>query len=169
MEAPDGRPARDAGAALTGITVAFLVPATAMAWSQIRAKKAPLVRICREGIEVRLIGRTTLDGVPGVPGLVRVVWAFLSRQGFRTCILRAPWDGFHGARVEGLPAMRVLIIDAAFTQAPGSAPCVGGTAVNQVVFNQVAFVKPLQDIVDAIRFYHEAARRPDLPGWPEAA
>ena len=49
-----------------------------------------------------------MGGVPLVPGLVRVAWAILSLQGFRSHRVRIPWPQFEGAAVSGFPNMFVL-------------------------------------------------------------
>jgi hypothetical protein len=67
MKSADGTPAKDAGIGLTAVTLGFMLPAFAMAVFNLRVRRAPLIQICREGIETRLIGRTSLDGVPLVP------------------------------------------------------------------------------------------------------
>lgn|SRR5579883_379674 len=77
-----GRPARGAGIGITAVTLGFFLPAFAIAFFNLGVRRPPLVRICREGIEARLIGGTSLDGVPSVPGLVRFYWGLLSTQSF---------------------------------------------------------------------------------------
>ena len=85
-----------------------------------------------------------LDGIPGMPGLLRFGWGVLSGQAFRSHALFARWDEMRGARVEGLPAMRILILHGTFRNRDDEA--VG----DEVIFPQVEFKQPLQEIARAI-------------------
>src|SRR5262249_51405640 len=99
MKRVDGKPATDAGIAITAVTLAFFVPAFVLAVFNLQVRRAPLVRICREGIEARLIGQTSLDGVPLVPATVRFYWGFISTQSFRNRALRTLWADVGVAQV----------------------------------------------------------------------
>lgn len=83
-----------------------------LAWFNVHACRKPLLRICEEGIEVNIIGASSLDGVLLIPSLIRVAWLVLSLQGFKKQIGWIPWELFHNVEVAGLPMMRSLVIDA---------------------------------------------------------
>ena len=70
----------------------------ALAIFNILARMTPVIRCYREGIECKLIGVSSLDAVPLVPGLVRLAWTILSFQGFRSQRVRIPWSQFAGGR-----------------------------------------------------------------------
>ncbi len=114
-----GKPRTDAGPPLLAIGGFMLVVAVLNCFN-ILALSAPLIRCYREGIACNLIGATSLDGIPIVPGLhriimlIRLVWAIVSLQGFRTQQLRATWQNFRGAHVEGPPMAHVLILNGMF-------------------------------------------------------
>ena len=155
MKRANGEPAKDAGIGITAVTVGLMVPATAMAWFNLRARRPPLLRIGRDGIEVRVIGQTTLDGIPGIPGVARFAWGVLSTQSFRSHTLRCAWKEIQKPRVAGLPGMRVLILDGTFRPIPNASSSVAEPVGNQIIFQQVDFKRPLQEVAEAIAFYAE--------------
>jgi hypothetical protein len=85
-----------------------LLPLAALALCNIVGCAAPLIRCYREGIKCNLVGATSVDGVPLLPKEVRIAWAMLSLQGFRSQRVRLPWQQFAGAGVSGIPMAYVL-------------------------------------------------------------
>ena len=142
MERADGKPCTEAGIAITAVTLVFMLPAFVLAVFNFRIRQAPLVRICREGIEARLIGRTSIDGIPLVPAQVRLLWGFISTQIFRARLLRVLWPDLGDAQVTGLPAMRVLSIAGVFREIPDGLLIVTEPVANRVTFQQVDFKRP---------------------------
>ena len=71
-----------------------LLAVAALAIFNILARIAPTIRCYRDGIECILVGALPLDGVPLVPGVVRVAWSILSLQGFRSQRVRILWSQF---------------------------------------------------------------------------
>src|SRR3954465_2957401 len=71
MNKANGAPATDAGIGLTVVSVPLLMLSD-LAVYNIRARRRPLLRLCREGIEIMEIGRSSLDGIPLIPGMIRV-------------------------------------------------------------------------------------------------
>jgi hypothetical protein len=168
MKRVDGRPATDAGIAITAVTLGFCLPAFCAAVFNLQVRRAPLVRICLEGIEARLIGQTSLDGVPLVPAAVRFYWGFISTQSFRNRALRTLWTDVRGAQVTGLPSMRILAIDGVFREIPDGVLAGTAPVTHRVIFQQVDFKKPLQDVANAIAFYTaNPSIRHTLPSWSE--
>ena len=134
---------------------------------QVWARRKPLVRLCREGVESLAIGETSLDDVM-VPRLVRFVWGIVSTQSFRTRTLRAGWAEVRGARVEGLPGMRVLIIDGHFDEFTGNPPEPSGRSTRQIIYQQAAFKDSLPTVAKAIKSYAtNPPGRADLRRWSE--
>ncbi len=161
MKDAQGRPAPEAGFWLTTITAGVFLPAFARALFDLRARKRPLVSLWREGIQVRLIGRTSLDGVPGVPNLIRFAWGVLSTQSFRSRTRLALWEEIQGAWVEGLPAMRILIIEGEFWSTNDVCD-----VEPRILFHQVDFRDSLPEIADAIQSC--SADPNQLSSWSEA-
>lgn len=170
MKAADGRPATDAGIALSIFGLAFSVVA-ALSLFQVLARRQPLLRIRREGIIVNRIATSPLDDFPSIPGigklvaLVRIAWLFVSLQGFQQHLVNAPWETFQDAQVWGLAMQRKLtIFSLFFRQVTGASEpqCIG----DQLVFEEVAFVVPLDEIARSLTIYaaDEAAQQ-QLPSW----
>ncbi|MGL4550817.1 MAG: hypothetical protein ACRC33_06490 [Gemmataceae bacterium] len=160
----NGAPATDAGIALSIMSVPFLL-LFALAVYNLRARRRPVLRLCREGIEITQIGSSSLDRIPLIPTLVRVAWLILSTQGFRRKIIRTPWGCFREARVSGPPMSRRLSITASPFPV-GEGVRVGPVEVVQGVYYEVEFTTPLDRIAEAIK---SRADSPDglsqLPSW----
>ena len=166
MKRVDGTPAKDAGIAITVVTLGFMLPAFALAVFNLRVRRAPLLQVRREGVEARLIGRTSFDGLPLVPARVRFVWGLISTQSFRNRALRTFWPDVRGAQVAGLPAMRVLLVEGVFREIPDGPLIVMESVTNRIIFQQVDFKKPLPDVAGAIAFYmSNPLLRDQLPSW----
>ena len=152
MKDASGKSAVDADIALTIMSVPFLL-VTALAVFNILARRRPIVSICREGVQVNLIGSSSLDGVPLLPSLIRVAWLILSFQGFKQQLLIAPWHSLHHARISGLQmARRFTIVGSFFPVARGG---IGPAApvATEVAFPEVAFDAPLDQVAAAINVY----------------
>ena len=141
----NGESATEAGIALTVLSVPMLL-IFAQAVCQVRARRLPMLRLHREGIEVMQIGATSLDGIPMIPGVIRVAWAILSTQGFRTRVIRIPWGRFRAARVSGMPMARCLTIVAV----PEDAGLHRSSGTEQVMLTEDQFSTPLDEISSAI-------------------
>jgi hypothetical protein len=100
-------PRPEAGVPLTLIGL-VLAPIAAVMGYGLRARRRPIIRLCREGIELRLVGRTSVESVPLIGGLVKWAWAAVSLQGFRTQCLRVGWEFVQDTQIVGLPMMRTL-------------------------------------------------------------
>lgn len=102
----DGKPA---GIGLTAGGLMAMIPALLQAY-KLAALRKPVLVLSESGVEFLIIGRTSLDEIPWLPMIVRVPWAFLSRQGFRQERRTIPWDAVRGVEVRGVPTMRSLVI-----------------------------------------------------------
>lgn len=136
----------------------------ALAAFNIVARFTPIIRCYREGIECKLIGATSLDSVPLVPGLIRVAWTILSCQGFSSQRLRIAWEDFVCARVGGMRMAYVLTLV--------------GLAINtrtmhardSLAFHQVALSDDPQWVAQTLnRLAVNPGQREHLPSWQAAA
>ena len=148
MKDARGRPAPDAGIALCTMSVPFFLVFSLVLFNLI-ARRRPILRVCREGVEVHMIGSSVLDGIPLIPGLIRAISAAISLQGFKRSMLRAPWDSFPYADVSGLPMARTLTIVGSFrtVHAPESP---SATVVDQIALPDAIFRVPLDRIAATI-------------------
>jgi hypothetical protein len=135
-----------------------------LGWFNVYARRRPLLRICKEGLELNVIGASSLDGVPLIPVLIRAAWLIVSLQGFRKQIAWVPWDLFRGVQVAGLPMVRSLVIDATIVYPTIRGVEITAKAGENVAFRDAQFRAPLDAIAAAIRaFYHDPAARMGLP------
>ncbi len=163
MKDARGQPAPDAGVALT-ITSVPLALVFALAVFNIVARRRPLLRVCREGLAINMIGSSSLDGIPLVPTLVRVAWLIVSFQGFREQVLFAPWISLHSVKISGLPMVRKLTIAGEMYRSPRIE--LAEPFANQVVFDESAFAVPLEQVVATINeFGQQAGLRDGLRSW----
>ena len=169
MKKANGGPATDAGIGLTLMSLPFLL-VFALALYNLRSLRRPLLRLCREGIEVVLIGTSSLDHIPLIPVMIRVAWLILATQGFRQKIVCVPWRSFHDAWVSGAPMSRQLTIVATRSIPTADGLPHGAQVADQIVMKDAMFSTPLEQIAAAIK---ANAVAPDslgrLPSWHEPA
>jgi hypothetical protein len=156
----NGKVRPQAGPPLTIIGLCLLAVAL-LAVFNIVARIRPIIGRYREGIECNLIGATSLDGVPPVPGLLRVAWTILSLQGFRSQRLRISWAEFRGAEVSGIPMAYVLSLNGSF------ANLASGRETHAVAFHQAALADHSERVADILnQFAAEVSQRDQLTSWP---
>jgi hypothetical protein len=155
----NGDVAPQAGPPLTIIGLCLLTVALLAAFN-IVGRIRPIIRCYREGIECNLVGATSLDGVPLVPGLVRVAWTILSLQGFRSQRVRTSWTEFHGAQVSGIPMAYVLLLNGSFTNLES------GPVTHRVTFKQVALADHPERVAGILnQLAADVSQRDLLPSW----
>jgi hypothetical protein len=145
-------------------TGAFLAVVAVLAAFNIAGRARPAIRCFREGIECNTVGATSLDGVPLLPGGVRLAWSILSLQGFRSTRLRIAWSNFRKAEVRGIPMAYTLLL-----QGPATNVRSGATS-EQIVFRQVALVDDPRFVADTLnRFGANHDDRERLPTWDNSS
>jgi hypothetical protein len=77
---------------------------------QIRARRGPAIRACREGVLVRLTQRSQIPEIPSAPGSVEMVWNLLNGRGARFPMASVPWEEIEAIGVTRLQWHRVLVI-----------------------------------------------------------
>lgn len=163
LKRADGRDGTQGGGALTIISVCFVLMAL-LGWFNVIARRRPLLRICYEGLEINVIGASSLDGTPLIPTWMRAAWAIFSLQGFRKQIGWIPWGTLRNVEVTGLPMIRVLEIEATI-----ACPSVEGEELTaaigeNIAFRDADFRDPLNNICQAIySFHHDPPARKNLP------
>jgi hypothetical protein len=163
LKPANGKSDDTAGIALTLIGAA-LAPVFLLAAFNLIARKRPLVRICREGLELAVIGASTLDRIPFVPGLARLAWSIVSLQAFSRHVLRVVWDEIDSVRAVGMPMSRMLLIEGVIRDSRlASSDLAARVAVS---FDEAALKTPLDQIVISVQeFVHEPSLRQALPSW----
>jgi hypothetical protein len=158
-----GRVRPEAGPPMV-ITGSFLLVVAALAAFNIVGRITPIIRCFREGIECNLVGATSLDRVPLVPGSLRLAWSILTLQGFRSQRVRILWPEFRGAEVRGLPMVYILLLH-------GTATNLGtGSTAPEVKFKQVAFKADPREVADALnRFAADPECRAQLATWTSSS
>ena len=141
-----------------------LLAVGAMAAAQLAALATPPVRCFRQGVECSVVGATSLDGVPMVPALVRVAWAVLTLQGFRSTRFRIPWEWFGGAEVLGIPMAYELVLH-------GAAYCpFDGRTARALTFGQAALADHPHLIANILNAWAaDPSMRERLPEWTLAS
>lgn len=135
----------------------FLALAVLAAFN-IAARRAPLVRCYREGLECRLIGATSLDEIPLVPMPIRIAWSLLTLEGFRVRRVRVLWSRFQGAQVDGVAMAYVLTIFGSLQNVRT------GRISTRVSFGQIALRDHPEDVADALNdLAADPERRRQLP------
>jgi hypothetical protein len=154
MKDARGQPARDAGVVLTIMSIPMLL-VFALAVFNIVARRRPLICLHREGLAINIIGSSSLDGIPLIPGMIRVAWLILSLQGFKQQMLFMPWQSFVGIQISGLPMARRLTIAGSMFRSTDGQIVHSAAVANQVTFPEVAFDSPLDLIAASIKACHK--------------
>ncbi len=164
MKRADGKPGTDAGIAMS-IMAAPIWLIALLGWFNVYARRKPLLRICKEGLEINIIGASSLDGVPLISNFVRVVWLIMTLQGFKNQIGWIPWDTFRSVDVVGMPMMRSLVIDATVVYPTFRGDDLTAKIGNSVTFLDADFQNALEAIASSIiEFSEHVDARYDLPG-----
>ena len=165
LKPADGRPGTAAGIALTVMSVPFLLM-FALAAFNVLARRRPILRVCREGLEINMIGSSSLDGVPLVPGLVRVAWLIISFQGFQRQTAWAPWPSFRRVAISGPPMARTLTISGEIIRPPQLDDDRQEPFANRIAFHEVEFDAPLDQVAATIEDYSQYTElKQQLPSW----
>jgi hypothetical protein len=169
MKKADGTPGTDAGVALCMMSVPLLL-ISALAVFNVLARRRPPLRLYREGLEIVLIGNSSLAGIPLIPGLIRVAWKIISTEGFRQKLACIPWQCFQEAAVCGPPMARQLVIVASPLLLLDDQDIPAGSfLVEQIVLQEVEFKTPLDQIAEVINLTASASGPlSHLPSWHQA-
>ncbi len=163
MKRADGKPGTEAGVAMSIMAVPMVLFAM-LGWINVYARRRPLLRVCEEGLEINVIGASSLDGTPLIPNLVRVAWLIVSLQGLKKQTGWMPWEMFRNIEVAGLPMMRSLVIDATIAYPTFRGNAVTAQIGNSVAFRDAEFRDPLELIASTIRAYNDDPdARKELP------
>ena len=158
-----GQPAPDAGLALTIMSVPLTLAFVLFVFNAMTHRR-PILRICREGLVIRLIGTSALDHVPLVPAIIRLLWAIVSFQGFRQRIVFVPWDSLRRLEITGLPMVRKLLI----AKETGRSAEIYETKIHlfEMTLPEAAFAVSLDVIAGTIAaYFRDEDLRQDLPSW----
>lgn len=165
LKRADGKPGTEAGIALS-IIGSFMILVALLGWFNVYARRTPLLRICREGMLINIIGASSLDNVPLVPSILRVAWLILSLQGFKKQVGMIPWESFEAAQATGLPMMRSLVIVAKIVY-PNRRDQAGKSLQDtRIVFRDAEFRDSLDKVAASIdAFQDDLEARGSLPSW----
>lgn len=163
MKRADGKSGTEAGVAMSIMAVPMFLIAL-LGWFHVYARHKPLLRICEEGIEINVIGASSLDGTPLIPNLVRVAWLVLSLQGFKKQIGWIPWEMLRNIEVVGMPMTRSLLIEATIAYPTFRGEAMTARIGDSIAFRDAEFQEPLEVIASTVqKFYHDPDARSALP------
>jgi len=153
------------GIAMT-IVGAALAPFVALAVFNLVARSHPILQCFKEGLEIRVIGQSSLASSLPVPRLVRAAWPIVTGQGFRTKVYRILWRDIDGAIVRGAPMAQELLI---VYRTAGSADSQSKER-RTFRFRDAAFAQPISTVESIIASYvSDATKRAQLPVWSISA
>ena len=145
----DGVPMMAIGLAIGAVAALSGVP--------IVARRGPVLRACREGLEVRLFGPSRIYGVPSAPGFGRLTWTLISGGTCRFPMLRIRWAEVGGVMVVSHQWERILAIH----REPG-----GGREGGWVMLRQSEIVAIVDEVARALPDWAgDENAREALPGW----
>lgn len=162
MKNAQNKPVPEAGIALTIFGV-ILLPVALLAWFNILARRKPLIKLCKQGIAVNVIGASDADGVRLIPGVVRVAWLIVTGQGFRSQAAMMNWPALTHVEVKGVSVVKSLHIYGAFTM-PGAKKGEAERTVQRLSFRDAEFRTSPDKVAEAIEYYrNNTADREQLP------
>ncbi|RCS49452.1 hypothetical protein DTL42_13075 [Bremerella cremea] len=150
----DARKATEAGVALLVMSVPMCLVAL-LSWFNVYARRRPLLRICKEGLEVNVIGASSLGGGHLVPVWVRVAWLVLTRQGFKRRVGLIPWHMLRHVGVSGLPMMKKLEIEGTIIFPAGYGDNTKDQVLESIAFDEADFRDSLVLIASAIHVFQD--------------
>jgi hypothetical protein len=162
-----GKPATDAGVALTISSIPFLALFAYSTFS-ILARRRPTIRLFKEGLVAREIGAPLPNLFEYLPALLRVAFHVISFRAFKQRTLVLPWESFAGATILETTFDRWLILEGkVYGLTRGENPRAMELA-NQKAYPEVEFRMPLQQIAATINCYHQdLTLREKLESWSE--
>jgi hypothetical protein len=167
MKNARGQPAADAGVALTIMSIPLSL-VFALAVFNILARRRPILRVCREGLAINMIGSSSLDGIPFIPGIIRVAWLIISLQGFKQYVVWVPWESLQNAVVFGPRMSLTMVIIGAVFQPTHAETATRIPIANELTFHEAAFRARLDEIASSINTHHQYPKsRENLPSWNE--
>ena len=160
-------PAHEAGYWMIGVGVIAVLPAFLVNISRLRASRGFLLKICREGLVYRSFGKSRLNRVPFVPGLIRCWRLILSGACFKTSFIAIRWETIQSVAVTGLPGARTLTIIAGCQPDRMTAVASAADGGVRLVLRDAEFRHPLNQIADSITFYqrHHVNESANLRSW----
>lgn len=150
----DGKSGREAGISLSIFAVLFSLFAL-VGWFRVYASSKPLLRIFKDGLEINVIGASSLDGVMFIPGWIRIALLIVSLQGFKKQIGWIPWESLRNVQLEGLPMLRSLVIDATIVYPSFKGDTQSATVGEKIVYCDAEFKDPLESVFRTIQMYHQ--------------
>jgi hypothetical protein len=140
------------------------------------AKQRPIIRICREGIVLRIIGTlfpsnliVTLSIILGY-GIILipliVLWRYITLQSFRIRTFRWQWENI------GIDSTKaaLVIIDWHEKKRYDNIGQEEYVDINwkKIIFESHAFKTPIGEVIEAIQFFlHNSDVRETLPSWQD--
>lgn len=167
-----GQPAKDAGVALTLMSIPFLL-GFVLAVFHVVVHRRPIISICREGLQIGMTGSSAFDGISLLPGIIHTTLLVITGQGFKQQTLRVPWQSLHSVEISGMRmAQKVTIVggmrkltrhDTAATSSVKQE-----LVPHEVMFHEVVFKTPLDRIVTTINTFRENPEaRVALESWDD--
>lgn len=159
MKDANGKPRPQAGPPMTIIGSGMVVVAS-MAAANIFARRRPLIRCFQEGIEFAVVGASSLDNVRSIPRLLRLAWKIFSLQGFRTLVLRIPWEDVEGVRLTGFKMAYMVTVDGVATEIKS-----GAHRENVSIGQSTLKTHPRDVVVTLQKFVASPVHCEKLPHW----
>jgi hypothetical protein len=154
-----GKTRPDAGPPML-VTGSGMLAVAVLAVFKILGRVAPVIRCYREGVMCNLVGATSLDGIPLLPGLIRVAWAIISIQGFRSQRVCVAWPEFSEAKVGGIPMAHVLKLSGKFMNLKNE------QITRSITFSQASLLDHPRLIASTLNeMAANPTQRDSLPSW----
>jgi len=142
---------RDTGAFAAAFL--FSLAAAAMNWYFAWHRQTPLLRICNEGVEVNLVGKSIVDQIPLLPTTICILWKILSLRGFKTETAWIPWEMLDQVSVNGPMMCKQLVVDGTVIFPRINENEITARTRNKLTFEEHEFVDKLELIMKNVNWF----------------
>ena len=152
-----------AGVILSSIAI-FLGFLTWVLWKNFLVRGRPLIRVCREGVEVRIIAASALNDDWTMPSKPVLLWRIITGSGYGNRIGWISWDHLRSVTIVGKSEMKLVLEGHVTVQNAVEGDKVTARTEGNIAFKDSQLKNRLQTIANNILAYKDSTdRRQSLP------
>ena len=124
--------------------------------ARLRRLRQPIIRLSTSGVNIQLLGRSSLDYVPWVPWLLRVIWWIVSLEMFRVEMIHIPWASLRFAEIRENLLLRWIVLGFEQVNDALGLPGVDLHGSGEIAIEQTSLATRVDVCAAAIQFRLEA-------------
>lgn len=147
-----------AGVILSSIAI-FLGFLTWVLWKNFLVRGRPLIRVCREGVEVRIIAASALNDDWTMPSKPVLLWRIITGSGYGNRIGWISWDHLRSVTIVGKSEMKLVLEGHVTMQNAVEGDKVTARTEGNIAFKDSQLKNRLQTIANNILAYKDSTDR----------